>query len=413
VASVHRHSSNRSKFWYASFRGSDGRWSLRSTKCTDRDRAIEIALRFEREASGLSLFEDVESASIAQAKLLQVTRKAQSGEFDEHVAREYLNGLLSLCRKNSLDSASITHHFNRWLEEKKRTASTGTYDSYAHTVKNFLSFLGPKAMRGLASLTPTEIDRFMTIELSEGKSAGTVKLAIKTLSAALNRARMLGIILTNPAEAVEIGETDSLGKLPFSAAQVLALWTAADDDWKGMTHLGFYLGVRIGDASRMKWIHVDLEQGTITFRQQKSKRGAPAKPVTTVLMPELLEYLRVRKPSSAQTGDFIFPHLAKRRVGGKTGLSQVFMELIQKAGIENQPIDRAIKGKGRKFYPFGYHSFRHTAIAIMENLEIPEEIRRLHVGHTSDAHAHYSHRQIGSIRAALKNYPAINPKPKN
>lgn len=413
MASVHRHSANRSKFWYASFRGADGQWRFRSTKCTDRDKAIEAALRFEREAGGMSSFEDGESARIAQEKLLQVARKAQNGEFDERVAREYLDALLLLCGKKRLDSSSIADEFNRWLEETKRSASTGTYDSYAHTVKNFLKFLGPKAAQGLASLTPTDVDGFMKAELTEGKSVGTVKLAIKTLSAALNRARKLGLILTNAAEAVKLGATDSLGKQPFSLAQVRALWTVADDDWKGMVHLGYYLGTRIGDASRMKWSHANLELGTITFRQQKSKRGALAKPVTTVLMPEVLEYLRARKPSSAQAGDFIFPILAKRRIGGKTGLSQVFMELIERAEIENQPIDRPIAGKGRKFYPFGFHSFRHTAVAAMENMNVPEEIRRLHVGHTSDAHAHYSHRQIGSIRAALKDYPTINPKPEN
>jgi hypothetical protein len=75
---------------------------------------------------------------------------AKNGEFDERIAREYLHRLLSLCGKKRLDSSSIANEFDRWLDEKKRSASTGTYDSHAHTVKNFLKFLGPKATHGLA-----------------------------------------------------------------------------------------------------------------------------------------------------------------------------------------------------------------------------------------------------------------------
>ncbi len=410
MASVHKHSSNRSKYWFASFKGADGRWRLRTTRCTDRDRAIDVALRYEREAAGLSTFSDRESSTIAQEQFLRVTRQAQNGLLDEHAARNLLNALLALSGKASLDAVTIEGEINTWLQDTKRTLSDGTYLSYEHTVEDFLKFLGTKAKQSLATLTPNDIDGFKKSELSEGKAGSTVKLAIKTLRAALNRARRLGRILTNPADGVDVDETDSVGKQPFTAEQVRALWAVADETWKGMICFGFHLGPRIGDAARMRSEHVDLDAGTISYRQKKSKRGAPAKPVTTVLMPELLDYLRSRRVSFSKPNDFIFPTLAKQRVGGKTGLSQQFMNLIKTAGIPNEPIRANVKGKGRKFYPLGFHSFRHTSISIMENMGVPEEIRKLHVGHTSHAHARYSHREVESIRVALKDYPAINPK---
>jgi hypothetical protein len=84
---------------------------------------------------------------------------------------------------------------------------------------------------------------------------------------------------------------------------------------------------------------------------KKSKRGALAKPVTTVLLPEILDYLRSRWQSSSNSSDFIFPTLATQRVGRKTGLSRQFMNLIKTAGIPNEPIRANVTGKGRKFYP--------------------------------------------------------------
>jgi integrase len=366
-------------------------------------------LRYEREAAGLTTFSDQESSTIAQEQFLRATRQAQNGLLDEHAARNLLNALLALSGKASLDAVTIESEFNTWLQDIKRTLAEGTYLSYEHTVEDFLEFLGTKAKQSLATLTPNDIDGGKKSELKKGKAGSTVKLAIKTLRAALNRARRLSRILTNPADGVDVDETDSVGKEPFTAEQVRALWAVADETWKGMICFGFYLGPRIGDAARMRRKHVNLDAGTISYRQKKSKRGAPAKPVTTVLMPELLDYLRSRWQTFSKPDDFIFPTLAKQRVGGKTGLSAQFMNLIKAAGIPNEPIRVNVTGKGRKFYPLGFHSFRHTTISILENMDVHKEIRMLHVGHTSNAHERYSHRKVDSIRRALKDYPTIHP----
>jgi hypothetical protein len=50
MASIHRHSSGRSKYWYAKFRGPDGTPSVKSTKCTDRQKALAIAIEYEKVA---------------------------------------------------------------------------------------------------------------------------------------------------------------------------------------------------------------------------------------------------------------------------------------------------------------------------------------------------------------------------
>ncbi len=80
-----------------------------------------------------------------------------------------------------------------------------------------------------------------------------------------------------------------------------------------MILIGYYLGARIGDSSQMRWSCVDFEASTITFRQQKKKQGSKAKPVTTVLMPELRDYLMTQR-QARKVGEFVLPNLAKEPV---------------------------------------------------------------------------------------------------
>lgn len=369
---------------------------------------MEVANRYERQAQLLYQFKDPESAAIVQEILIQILRQAQQGLFDEHAARECIDKLLALVGKPGLEAITIRKEFESWLEVKKGSASGGTYRSYKHTVESFLEFLGSKADANLAALTASDVDRFRIRELKQGKAPATVLTQIKALRAVLNRSRKFGRILTNPAEAVDVGGVDSQGKQPFTLEQVQSLMAVADWEWKGMILIGYYLGARIGDAAHMRWVCVDFEACTISFRQQKQKRGSIKKPVTTVLMPELRDYLREQR-ERRKVGEFVFPTLGKTPVSGTGGLSLKFGKLITAAGIKNEPYDKKVTGKGRDFYPYGFHSFRHTSVAIMERLGVSEEIRMLHVGHTSDAHARYSHREVESIRQALKDYPTISP----
>jgi hypothetical protein len=47
MASVHLYISGRSGDWYAKFRGADGRLIAKSTACSDREKALAIAVEYE------------------------------------------------------------------------------------------------------------------------------------------------------------------------------------------------------------------------------------------------------------------------------------------------------------------------------------------------------------------------------
>jgi integrase len=140
------------------------------------------------------------------------------------------------------------------------------------------------------------------------------------------------------------------------------------------------------------------------MRPAKERRDRAAKKEETVLTNELLEWLR---PREALGNTPLCPTLIGKKSGGKYGLSLTFRELLNKAGVKfsNVASDQAKKS----FFDLGFHSLRHTCVSNAANAGVPEEIRREHVGHASDVHRQYTHRETEAMRAALSVLPRILP----
>lgn len=94
MASVHLRL--RSPFYHASFLAPDGKWLLRSTKQTDRNKALTVALEFERAAT-----------------------LAKRGELVEAQAREVLSDIMKRADTGeTLHGTTIAEHFREWLAGK-------------------------------------------------------------------------------------------------------------------------------------------------------------------------------------------------------------------------------------------------------------------------------------------------------
>ena len=105
----------------------------------------------------------------------------------------------------------------------------------------------------------------------------------------------------------------------------------------------------------------------------------------------------------------LFPTLHGKKPGGKYGLSLTFRELMRTAKIKFADI--APKGSVKAFYDLGFHALRHTHVSAAANAGVPEEIRREMVGHASDVHRQYTHRETEATKAAFANMPRLLAKP--
>jgi integrase len=357
----------------------------RSTKLLNRQKAQALADKWEAAAKLAGRRELVQAAAVRVLDELMVATIGE--EFKRETIHDY---------------------FHKWMNEPGRHGerSEATLKAYKTQITGFLAHLGEERSKAsIASLTAAEIESWRNSELRSGKSAKTVNTAVGTLRAALEKAFNQGMILHNPAKAVAKIEVAGDEKLPFTRKDVLSLLRAAGDtDWRGMVVVGAFTGARLTDVAGLTWGNVNLEQSTLSFVAQKTKKTAP-KPLLVAMHPQIVELLKGMPRGEGQ--DPLFPSLHSRASGSAGGLSNEFAALMKRAGLV---VERGSekKGKGRVVNLKSFHSFRHFFITELVSRDVNADIRKKMAGHSSDsAHARYVHLSLNHQRKAMAKLPRV------
>ncbi len=378
MASIHRRPD--SQYWHAAYFGPDGSRILRSTKQTDRQSALAVAMEYER-----------------------ASKLAKRGELVEAQARDVLKDIMKRADiGETLQCISIKSHFDTWLASKTTRTADSTGERYSVAVEEFLKSLGKRASKNLTSLTAADVERFLDYRTAKGLASKTVSVDVKIIRGALNTARRQGLIPTNPAEAVELPEVESMERGTFNAGEVKLLLDTAKGEWKTIILLAYFTGARLSDCARMQWEGVDLAAGTLTYTQAKT--GAK---VTAPLHPDLLEALN-KLAGTDKPEVFIMPGLAAQRGSGRRGLSETFKKIMRNAGVDSQ----TVKGMGNQmFSKRSFHALRHSFTSALANENVPSEVRMKLTGHSTEGeHKKYTHHEMETLRAAIKKIPSLGSK---
>lgn len=377
MASIHKHSSGRSPYWYASFQGAHGKFKLVSTKQIERSKAMQVALEFER-----------------------VAKQSRSGEITEAQCRKVISDLLEKVTGESVRQVSVEKFFRDWLTNKAALKSTATMERYRSTFELFLRHLGPKASRPLGSVTVNDIQSFVTARLDARRSSKTVSVDLKTLSGAFAQAHRTGLILRNPMAEVIRPKVESNTRETFSAVQVkMPVDAASSDEWKTLIFLGYFTGARLRDCAEMTWENIGLTNKVIAYRQSKTGE------TVTLPMHEELEKHLSQIASSDSPQPQLCPTLAEKPSGGKTGLSAEFKEIMRAAGIDA----KTVEGMGcRSFSRLTFHGLRHSFTSALANAGVSQEVRMKLTGHkTAAVNANYTHHELETLRAAIGKLPGL------
>jgi integrase len=383
MASIHKDPRSPKGSWYAAFYRADGTRAFRSTKTTERRQALAIAHAWEA-----------------------AEREARAGGLTKERVAALLNETLTRCGHQPLERISVRDWLGGWLQAKRGTAKESSIKAYAQAVNLFLEFLGPEgSKRRLESITERDIELFTQELVESGRSTVTVnKLVRKYLSAPFEKARLTGKIRYNPVRVTAPLQTlDKPSKGTFTLEQVAALLKVADNDWQGAILFAYTTGARLSDTVNLRYSSLDRENGIIVFTEQKT--GIQA---VNGLHPDFKAWLESQPVVPFNREASVFPTLAGRPLDGAHGLSNVFIGLIDAAGIPNRLMRKGNNGAGHSVRALSFHSFRHTAASEVFKQAALKEITRRVTNHAAGGVVdRYIHQDVEAIQEATALIPRL------
>jgi integrase len=121
--------------------------------------------------------------------------------------------------------------------------------------------------RAVATITTSDVRRFIANKVSAGCAPGTVRGARKVLRLVLSTARAEGAIPANPCDGVRVPPSPKADMVFLSAEQVEALATSIDPRYSTLIRLAAYTGMRAGEIGALRIGRVDLGQGRLTIAE--------------------------------------------------------------------------------------------------------------------------------------------------
>ncbi|MFA5263343.1 MAG: tyrosine-type recombinase/integrase [Opitutaceae bacterium] len=380
MASLWKHP--KSKYWTACYTDETGRQRKRSTKLTDRNKAMGVAQRYE---------------AIYRSKLTEAQ------------ARKVISDIYQEIHGEQLYHSSTKKFFEDWLLSKKKETSPGTHKRYQNAVDKLLEFLGDRAERDIAYVHKRDIAALRD-KTATDLSVSTANTDLKILRVAFRQAVVDGLRLDNPGSAIktleERKDANAPERRPFSEAELKKLLTVAKGEWKGLVLGGLYTGQRLGDLASLTGRRSDFEHEILTFRSQKTGRDM----VLPIAKP-FLDYLKKHKSKEPDAAVFPKAMAEKGEADGESRrLSAQFHDLLVKAGLTDaRPKDKN-SGKGhsvkRTVSELSFHSLRHNTTSWLKMAGVPESVVRDIIGHESElVSRQYTHVDDETKRNAIQNLP--------
>lgn len=348
----------RGKVWHACYRDASEERVTRSTKMTDKKKALAVLEKWEATARGELV------AIHVQRAMADIYRQATGKEAPTFTVRGYLNN---------------------WCEEKSARGAVRAADKYRQIVREFLAFLGSRADQPLRLLGEADLSNFV-IECGKKARARTANKKLTLLAAALRDAWTESLLpddICKKLKKLKLHEQEPLRRMPFTQEQVDKIIQHAAGEWNGIVTLGAYTGQRLGDIVNLRWNNIEGRMLVFTSRKTKRHMRVP-------IHSKVSEWLSAN-PGDATPEKPLFPRaFAKfeKYRGNVARLSDEFYGILSALKYAKKRTHHT-KGNGRAsqrgFSPLSFHSFRHFYTSLMHRSGVAPAVVRDIIGHESEA----------------------------
>lgn len=401
MASVHRKAG--CKNWYCCYSLPNGKRVYCTTKKANRSAAMRRACEIEAEALAMATETSAPQRTVL-AQVKEAAALAKRGALSLDRAREIVGRMVATSTGKEMRFYSVKEWGDEWLAGKIGSAAKSTHSVYSGFVRAFLTFIGPLADGPIENLNESSFREYRDDLRKRKRTGKTCNQALKILRGWMRQAVNAGHIARNPASSVPmLLETDSIERAPFQVEELERMHAAAEGSWKGVVMLGLYGGLRLRDATNLRWSSVDLAGGVIRFRPLKTARRKAE--IVLPIHPSLHVYLKAL-PLPLHPSNFLFSDLAGRSTGGPSGLSFEFNAIMEKAKIERDRVRVEADGKRVVVGRLTFHSLRHTFASMLAKGGVSEGLRMELAGHkTLEIARHYTHHELETLREAVGKLP--------
>lgn len=278
---------------------------------------------------------------------------------------------------------TLERYLHHWLTEvaaqRLRPTTIAGYETVIRV--HLVPALGHKK---LTSLTPQDVRRLLAAKRDAGLSVRMVQYIHAVLRNALQHAVREELVTRNVAKLVQVEAPDyDVGKgLTITQAQRL-LETVKNTRWHTLYVLALMLGLRRGELLGLRWSDIDLNNATLTVRQnlvrvagqlriqapktRRSRRTLPLPPqVITALRAHRARQAKERLAagSSWADNDLVFTTALGTPIEPRN-LNRHFYSIRAKAGLPD----------------VRFHDLRHTCLTLLLSLGTPPHIAQAIAGH--------------------------------
>lgn len=348
--------------------------------------------KVKQEATGL----DATKANLAKAEelLAKKTMLERYLEKDEKIAlllreqesiQDKIRRLQNIAEsKPALTLGGLVDAFS--TSPRRKDCSEKQLEIYEQQLGAFVKWTKNKDMEFAA--VDDEMAEKYAAYLGKKFSGGTYNKHLNTLTLAWRALGKTFGAKTNPWAELPRKRLEAHTRRILTDAEIAKILKIAKGETRDLIIIGLRTGLRLGDASRLKW-EAFMKDGTVVV--PTSKTGATVRLPSATLLRDL-----TAKPKKS---GYILPETAEMYERNNSAVSRRVTTVFKAAGIDTV----ATSDKWKRDRPDAtFHSLRHTFVTKAISAGVPVAIVRALVGHTTETMTeHYTHVQGETVADAF------------